>query len=130
VDNTKPDANREVKLTDSGRTVLGGGGIAPDVRLDQPKTTHLQERLYQKYAFFDFAKYYMRDKHVARDFQVTEPVMQEFRKFMTDQKIPYTDAEIAQIKDWITSGIKSQLLIAEFGADAGLRASAEGDPQV
>src|ERR1700676_3625691 len=29
-----PTANREVKLTDSGRTVYGGGGIMPDVKID------------------------------------------------------------------------------------------------
>src|SRR5580765_635089 len=33
-------ANREVKLTDSGRTVYGGGGITPDVNIPQVKTNH------------------------------------------------------------------------------------------
>jgi carboxyl-terminal processing protease len=131
VDNVKPDANREVKLTDSGRTVLGGGGIAPDVRLDQPKATHLQERLYQSYAFFNFAKKYLSNgQHVTRDFQVTDQVLQQFRAFLTAEKVSYTEAEFTQVLDWIKTGIKSELLVSEFGADAGLRASAETDQQV
>src|SRR5690242_8103322 len=31
------NGNREVKLTDSGRTVYGGGGITPDVKIATPK---------------------------------------------------------------------------------------------
>ena len=30
--------NREVKFTDSGRTVYGGGGITPDEKIDSPKS--------------------------------------------------------------------------------------------
>lgn len=131
VNNIKPDASREVKLTDSGRTVLGGGGIAPDVRLDQPKATRLQEVLFQKFSFFNFGKRYLSNgRHISKDFEVTEPVLQEFRTFLTEQKIPYTDAEFKQITDWIKSGIRSELVLSEFGADAGLRVSAETDPQV
>src|SRR5437764_2141538 len=37
------NANKEIKLTDSGRTVYGGGGITPDVKVDVPKSTHLQD---------------------------------------------------------------------------------------
>jgi len=34
--------NREVKLTDSGRAVYGGGGITPDVKIDTPNPTVLR----------------------------------------------------------------------------------------
>src|SRR5512142_2984025 len=37
--------NREVKMTDSGRTVFGGGGITPDVRFSPPKSNHFQDTL-------------------------------------------------------------------------------------
>ncbi|HKR28230.1 MAG TPA: S41 family peptidase, partial [Acidobacteriaceae bacterium] len=39
------DKDREVKLTDSGRTVYGGGGITPDVKVDAPKSTPFQDIL-------------------------------------------------------------------------------------
>src|SRR5205814_6779044 len=53
------NANKEVRLTDSGRTVYGGGGITPDVKLPQLKTNHFQDQLLQNYAFFNFAKHYL-----------------------------------------------------------------------
>src|SRR5947208_6405106 len=39
------NAGHEVKLTDSGRTVYGGGGITPDVKYDNPKSNHFQNEL-------------------------------------------------------------------------------------
>src|SRR5438270_6504009 len=36
-------ANREVKLTDSGRTVYGGGGITPDVSIPPVKSNHFED---------------------------------------------------------------------------------------
>ena len=36
-------ANHEVKLTDSGRTVYGGGGITPDEKIEPPKTNRFQD---------------------------------------------------------------------------------------
>ena len=51
-----PDStNREVKLTDSGRTVYGGGGITPDEKIETPKTNHFQDELLYKDVFFHFA---------------------------------------------------------------------------
>ena len=40
---------REVKMTDSGRTVYGGGGITPDVKYTEPKTNNFEDMLLQRY---------------------------------------------------------------------------------
>ena len=121
---------REVKLTDSGRQVFGGGGITPDVKIAAPKPTHFQDTLLQHYAFFNFAKHYTLNRHVTRNFEVDDTVMQEFRKFLDAQKVPYTEAELNESNDWVRSNIKSELFIAEFGQQEGLRVRAEADPQV
>src|SRR6202020_205086 len=55
----KDKSNLEVKLTDSGRTVYGGGGITPDEKIDNLKSNHFQDTLLQHYAFFDFSKHYL-----------------------------------------------------------------------
>ena len=56
--NPKDNANREVKLTDAGRTVYGGGGITPDEHIDPMKSNHTQDELYVDHAFFNFARAY------------------------------------------------------------------------
>jgi len=122
--------SHEVKLTDSGRTMFGGGGITPDVKVKPFKTTKFEDSLLVKYAFFNFAKHYLTNRHVDKNFEVNDAVMQEFRKFLDSQKIPYTEAELNEGLDYIKSNIKTELFISEFGQEEGLRVRAENDPQV
>ncbi|MBZ5627835.1 MAG: S41 family peptidase [Acidobacteriia bacterium] len=124
------NANREVKMTDSGRTVYGGGGISPDVKIPAIKSNHFQDTLLQHYAFFNFAKRYLISRHIAKTFEVDDPLMQEFRSFLTEQKVPWTEADLAQVSDWIHSSIKSEMFIDEFGQIEGLKVRAEADPLV
>jgi carboxyl-terminal processing protease len=124
------NANREVKLTDSGRTVYGGGGITPDVPLTAPKSTRFQDTLLQHYAFFNFAKRYSAAHHPSKSFQVDDTVMQDFRKFLDEEKIPYTEADLLQNNDWVRSNIKSEIFVDAFGQESGLQVRAEADPEI
>src|SRR5216684_3810243 len=123
-------ANKEVKLTDSGRTVYGGGGITPDVKIEPPKTTPFQDALLQHYVFFNFAKHYLAGKHITQDFQVNDVVIQEFRHFLDDQKISFSEANLLSAQDWVKANIKSELFIFEFGQQEGLKVQAQDDPEV
>jgi carboxyl-terminal processing protease len=125
-----PVSNHEVKMTDSGRTVYGGGGITPDVKIPNPKTNKFQDTLLEKYAFFNFAKHYVINHKVDKTFEVDDAVMQEFRKFLDEQKITFTEADLAENNDWIRSNIKAELFINEFGQQEGMRVHAETDPEV
>jgi carboxyl-terminal processing protease len=124
------NANHEVKLTDSGRTVYGGGGILPDVKLPAVKSNKLQDTLLQRYAFFNFAKRYVVGHKVTQNFDVDEVVLQDFRKFLDDEKIPFTEAELIENHDWLRSNIKSELFVDSFGQEEGLKVRAETDPEV
>jgi carboxyl-terminal processing protease len=129
-DDSKNAANREVKLTDSGRTVYGGGGITPDVKIDPIKSTPFQDSLLQHYAFFNYAKHYMVNHHPIKSFEVDDAVMQDFRKFLDSEKIPYTEAELLQNNDWVRSNIKSEIFVNAYGQEEGLKVKAEADPEV
>jgi carboxyl-terminal processing protease len=129
-DGINDTTNKEVKLTDSGRTVYGGGGINPDVKFDPVKSNHFQDSLLQHYAFFNFAKHYIVNHHVTKNFEVDDSVMQEFRKSLDNDKTPYTEAELVQNNDWIRSNLKSELFVDAFGQEEGLKVKAESDPEV
>src|SRR6184192_2823427 len=129
-DSVGDTTNKEVKLTDSGRTVYGGGGITPDVKVDPIKSNHFQDTVLQHYAFFNFAKHYIVTHHVTKGFQVDEAVMQEFRKSLDADKVPYTEADLVQNNEWIRSNIKSELFVDAFGQEEGLKIRAESDPEV
>jgi carboxyl-terminal processing protease len=129
-DSKNSTASREVKLTDSGRTVYGGGGITPDVKLDPIKSTPFQDSLLQHYAFFNYAKHYMVSHHPTKSFEVDDATMQDFRKFLDAEKIPFTEAELLQNNDWVRSSIKSEIFVNAFGQEEGLKVRAEADPEV
>jgi len=123
-------SNREVKLTDSGRTVYGGGGIAPDEKIEEPKNNHFQDELLYKDVFFHFAPVYVSSHTVGKDFRVDNEVMAEFKKFLTSQDVEFTDADIEGAADWIEARIKKDILTIQFGQLEGLRSMAEWDPMV
>ena len=129
-DTDNKTASREVKLTDSGRTVYGGGGITPDVKLDPVKSNHFQDTLLQHYAFFNFAKHYMLSHHPSKNFEVDDAVVQDFRKFLDSEKVPYSEADLLQNNDWVRSSLKSEIFVDAFGQEEGLKVRAESDPEV
>src|SRR5882762_8319394 len=64
-----PQHPSEVKLTDSGRPVTGGGGITPDIAVPAPKLTKFEQLLYRDDVFFPaetgvggFTRYYLGTK--------------------------------------------------------------------
>jgi carboxyl-terminal processing protease len=122
--------NQEVKLTDSGRTVYGGGGITPDEKIDTPKSNHFQEDLLYKDAFFRFAPVYVSTHTVDKNFQVDDAVLSEFKKYLTSQSIPWTDADIDGVKDWLKTRIKEKIVTIAFGQLQGLRTLADWDPEI
>ena len=121
---------REVKMTDSGRPVYGGGGITPDVAFKEPKNTKFEDSLLQHYVFFNFAKHYLIGKQITKNYEVDEATMNDFRKFLDDQKVAYTPADLADSQDWVKTRIKAELVTSQFGQQEGLRVGAEADPEV
>src|SRR5438067_1824830 len=122
--------NKQVKLTDSGRTVYVGGGISPDVKVEAVKSNRFQDAMLQHDAFFKFLKHYIVVHHVTKSFEVDDAVMQEFRKSLDADKTPYTEADLVQNSEWIRTNIKSELFVDAFGQEEGLKIRAESDPEV
>ena len=126
-----PDTtNREVKLTDAGRTVYGGGGITPDEKIEPPKANHFQETLLSKEVFFHFGPVYLANRTVDKSFQVDEAVLTEFKQYLTSQSIPYTQADLDGVSDWVKESIKSSINTIQFGESTGLRVRADWDPMI
>jgi carboxyl-terminal processing protease len=123
-------ANREVKLTDSGRAMYGGGGIKPDREIPPTKTSRFQDTLLQHYAFFNFAKRYVVNHHPTEKFEVDDVTLQEFRKFLDEEKVPFTEADLVENNDWVRSNIRSEIFVDAFGQIEGLEVRAESDPEV
>jgi len=136
--NHKNPQPTEVKLTDSGRQVYGGGGITPDVAVAPPKPDDFQESLLRRDVFFpfegsvgNFTTYFLGTKpQINRDFEVNDSVLAAFRRYLDKQNISYTSADIAANRDWIERQIKKEAFISVFGLPTGDEVELEKDPQV
>ncbi|MFN7995681.1 MAG: S41 family peptidase [Bryobacteraceae bacterium] len=122
----------DVKTTDSGRTVYGGGGITPDEKYATPKFDHLMTELWGKSAFFNFSRNYFgqHDAKLAKGWSPDETTVNEFHDWLLKQNYTFTEAEFAQDTDWIKRNLKREMYITGFNLDESQRVAIETDPEV
>jgi carboxyl-terminal processing protease len=130
----------EIKLTDSGRQVYGGGGITPDVDYVTPKTTPFQQLLERgsKNIIYpvdigvgDFTTYFLGTKpNITKNFTVDDSVIALFKKYLQKREVPFTDQDIAENLVWIKNHIKREVFTSIYGQMEGFRVETEVDPEV
>jgi len=136
--NHKNPAPTEVKLTDSGRQVTGGGGITPDVPAVPAKLNPFQESLLRHEVFFaysggvgGFTTYFLGTRpDITKDFVPGDAVMKTFHSYLDKEKIPYTEDDIAQNLSWIKREIRKEAFISMFGLTEGYKVDLEDDVQL
>jgi carboxyl-terminal processing protease len=136
--NHKNPAPTEVKLTDSGRQVTGGGGITPDVHTTPVKLDPFQELLLRRDVFFGysggvggFTTYFLGSRpEITKDFAVDDNVMKTFRGYLDKEKVPYAAEDIEQNLSWIKREIRKEAFISTFGLTEGYKVDLEDDLQL
>jgi len=133
-----PEHPTEIRQTDSGRQVTGGGGITPDIIVDTPKLTKFQEEMYRNDVFFpgeqgvgSFARYFLGTRPVVtHNFDVDDHVVKEFRDYLAKHNIRYTEPDFAESQDWLKRKIKQEVFMSTYGTQEGFKVLLEADPQV
>ncbi|MCC6863044.1 MAG: S41 family peptidase, partial [Bryobacterales bacterium] len=121
----------DVRMTDSGRTVYGGGGITPDEKF-VPKLNRFQRELRRGGGalFFNFSNRYFgtRDAKLPRNWEPDTPLVEEFRQFIMKEGVQFTEAEFAEIQAWIKQELKREMMITAFSVDESQRYAVTIDP--
>ena len=88
-----PDSLVTAFKTKSGRQVFDGGGIQPDIVMDQKKLSNISASLISKSIIFDFATHY-RNEHPsippANSFRLSDDDWNDFVNFIADKEYDYT----------------------------------------
>ncbi|OLD63671.1 MAG: hypothetical protein AUI47_08525 [Acidobacteria bacterium 13_1_40CM_2_68_5] len=132
--------SKEVRRTDGGRTVYGGGGIHPDVVVIDP-TPPVVDLLERAQMFFHFAvEYNAKHKGLPRSFEVTPVVLQEFQEFVRARQdfqdflkargVKWAAADIDANADRIKGEIKESIVSALWGLEEAYKVHAEIDRQL
>lgn len=123
----------DVGMTDTGRKVYGGGGIAPDEKYQAPKFTRLQGQLLRSYAFLNFSAQYLtrhdRSK-IAKDWTPDPGVIQEFKQFALKEGLEFNEAEFNDNIEWIKTQLRKEFLINVFNMEESRKMEVETDPMV
>ncbi len=124
-------ANDQVRLTDQGRTVYGGGGVTPDVRLADKKFNDFQIKLRRGATFATFAQVYtLAHPDLAPGWEPTDEIISEFRQFLTEEDVEFTEPDIIENLDFIKRFLKREVYISAYDLDEGERVYYELDPEV
>ena len=138
-------AAADLKYTDAGRKVYGGGGVEPDHRLEGPvegfNPNRFSRLLLGRQVFASFAQTFSavgdtriavegRDrKLVAKDFTVDAAMLQAFREHATAEGVKIDEEAFAQDLPFITAMIRYEIDLNLWTVEDARRRLIMADPQ-
>ncbi len=124
---------QDVKMTDSGRTVYGGGGITPDEKYTAAKYNKFQIELIRKYTMYNFAAKFFgarQDTKLPKGWSPDEKMVTDFHDFLSKNNIQFTEADFTANHDWIKQELKRELYITAFSYDESRKVAIEQDAEI
>jgi carboxyl-terminal processing protease len=142
---TREHAAKELKYTDAGRKVYGGGGIEPDHFKPGPvegfNPTRFSRALLARGLFIGFAESFTAEGDtrpgsaseakykVARGFAVTPAMLADFSKYLAQQRIKVDAAALESDSAFISAMIHFEVDVDLFGVEEARRNLSKVDPQ-
>ena len=127
--------------TDAGRVVYGGGGIRPDIEIDQDLLTDFEVAIERDGALFSFAvDYAAAHPQTPEDFQVSDAVFKQFTSYLKKRekideylgvfKLTMSDSLLNANADYLKRGIRRELGRRLHGPQAAYKVAIEADTQL
>lgn len=128
----KDDEPVKSYATDSGRQILGGGGIAPDKAVPAYQYAPFEAWLKATDALLIFARNYVRSRKAPIDesFEVTPAMLDEFQLFLTERGTQVTLAEWTSTVEFIRQGLRQEIFNLTLGVEKGDEVELRNDAQV
>ncbi len=123
---------KDIKTTDGGRTVYGGGGITPDESYSPARLERAQARLLSRAAFFNFTASYFatHEAKLPRGWKPDAPVLAAFREFLRAKQIALTDEEFTANREFIERQLRIEMYTTAFSKEDADRLAVEIDPAI
>jgi carboxyl-terminal processing protease len=97
-----PDSLRRSFKTSGGRTVYDGGGITPDVKVEQPELHPFTDALIQQGMIFDFVTKYRSENDELgepRTFELSDALYQQFASYLKERNFSYKTAMETKLEE-------------------------------
>ena len=134
-----PAQTDDIKATDSGRKVFGGGGITPDEKYPAQHYNLFQRHVLTtgnlplQDIFWHFADNYFGSRKPTVSGESWMPdgdVMNRFKDFLKAKQITFTDAEFAANHDWMRDRIRHEFLFRAYNKKIANQGTNQTDPEV
>jgi carboxyl-terminal processing protease len=115
-----PDSLTNSFMTRGGRVVFDGGGISPDLTVEQPIMSNIAISLLTRYLIFDYANKFKRENSTipsAKEFVISEEIYGDFVNWLQDKDFDYvtrSEKLLSELKKTAESEKYYQELSAEF----------------
>jgi carboxyl-terminal processing protease len=135
----------QLKYTDAGRKVYGGGGIEPDKFFVGPvqgfNPSRFGRSLVGRFAFQNYAERFAAEgdtrlsaaskgrKRLARGFVVDDAMVADFKNFIQSEKIKVDEPAFANDLEFVKAMIHYEIDVALFGVVEGQKNLVIKDPQ-
>ena len=142
---SRTHAASELKYTDGGRKVYGGGGIEPDHfiggAIEGFNVAPFTRGLFVRGAFVSFAEKFTKEgdtrpaaksaatHKVTPGWELTDAMLNEFREFLVSEHVKVDDAALTQDRAFIKSLIHYEVDNDLFGVEEARRTIVKTDPQ-
>lgn len=122
----------QIYYTSQGREVYGGGGITPDIVIDNDLLTRFGVELRRKNLFFNYAVDYLvsHDHQISKNPRITAEIMNEFLDYAKAEGVSYTAADLDSTRSFIENSIKSELVRKVHGDLDSYKISVSQDKQL
>lgn len=123
---------KDVHYTEKGRIVYGGGGINPDIEIEQSRLSDFELELRRNNTFFNYSVEYILENQdtIELNFVADEEIVDEFLEFIVTDSIQYEQAEIDSSFNWIANEITNNVISRKFGVEEGYKVIIREDTQL
>jgi carboxyl-terminal processing protease len=122
----------DVKQTDLGRVVYGGGGITPDEKFKSPELDSLQLSSIRKDSFFNFTAFYFSNHptKLPQGWAPDESVLNSLHDYLLQHGVTFSEADWTRDHAWMRDQLRAQMYVTAFSFEDSQRVGVEQDPEV
>jgi carboxyl-terminal processing protease len=122
----------DIKATDSGRKVYGGGGVTPDEKYASHVYNLFERRTLNTLAFMHFGNLYWNGAKpvLPAGWQPDAGLVERFHAFLKTTPIPFTDEEFTANSDFVKRELRYEMYFRATGKTSAERAKWAEDAEV
>ncbi len=124
--------NEHIYKTVNGRTVYGGGGINPDIEIEQDRLSNFEIEIRRLNLVFEYSiDYYVKNKdNITESFVADDKMLNDFLEFGKGKGLKFTDVDVDSSRAYIKNSLTSSVIDKKFGEIAGYKAGIQVDRQL